>query len=166
MQILHNPAIFCSGYAAWSISDGGVHYHMAVKLESRHRWLKFRNFLDSKHGIKVNFSGVHMNYYSAWLYAMKDDKEYIQSSNHPDLTNGDFPATTNASLPVQSSAAVDSEPTVTSDAEATDANEQKREGKNDLAQFIANRGSKAVEEALTVGWELEEAEKKLERSNG
>ena len=92
--------------------------------------------------------------------------EYIQSSNHPDLTNGDFPATTNASLPVQSSAAVDSEPTVTSDAEATDANEQKREGKNDLAQFIANRGSKAVEEALTVGWELEEAEKKLERSNG
>ena len=177
-------------------SNGGVHYHMAVKLESRqYRWLKFRNFLDYNHGIKVNFSGVHVNYYSAWLYATKDDKEYIQSSNHPDLTNGDFPVTTNASLLVQS-AAVDSEPTVTSDSEETDgrkrkrkrmsifdmsqlavskkirtrlellafANEQKRDGKNDLGQFIANRGSKAVEEALTVGWELEEAEKKLERS--
>ena len=31
-------------------------------------------------------------------------------------------------------------------------------------EFIANRGGKAVEEALTVGWEMEEAEKKLERS--
>ena len=33
-----------------------------------------------------------------------------------------------------------------------------------MAQFIANRRSKAVDEALNVGWELEEAEKKLERS--
>ena len=174
-------------------SDRGVHYHMAVKLESRRRWLKFRNFLDSNHGIKVNFSGIHVNYYSAWLYATKDDKDYIQSSNHPDLTNGDFPVTNNASLCLQSNAA-DSEPTP--DSQVADghkqkrkrmsifdvsqlavskkirtrlellalANEQKREGKSDLAQFIANRGSKAVEEALTVGWELEEAEKKLERS--
>ena len=176
-------------------SDGGVHYHMAVKLESRRRWLKFRNFLDSNHGIKVNFSGVHVNYYSAWLYATKDDKEYIQSPNHPDLTNSDFPVTTNAGLCVQSNA-VDNENEQTPDSESADgrkrkrkrmsifdvsqlavskkirtrlellafANEQKREGKTDLAQFIANRGSKAVEEALTVGWELEEAEKKLERS--
>jgi hypothetical protein len=173
-------------------SDHRVHYHMAVKLESRRRWLKFRNFLDSNHGIKVNFSGVHVNYYSAWLFATKDDKDYIQSSNHPDLTNGDFPVTNNASLCVQGNA-VDSEPIP--DSEATDGhkgkckrmsifdvsqlavskkirtriellaltNEQKREGKSDLAQFIANQGSKAVEKALTVGWELEEAEKKLER---
>ena len=174
-------------------SDGGAHYHMAVKLESRRRWLKFRNFLDTTHGIKVNFSGAHVNYYSAWLYATKDDKEYIQSSNHPDLTNGDFPVTTNASLCVQSNA-VDGEPS--HDSKGADgqkrkrkrmsifdvsqlavskkiqtrlellvfANQQKREGKSDLAMFIANRGSKAVEEALNVGWELEEAEKKLERS--
>ena len=46
-------------------NDGGAHYHMAVKVESRRRWLKFRNFLDTTHGIKVNFSGVHVNYYSA-----------------------------------------------------------------------------------------------------
>ena len=88
---------------------------MAVKLESRHRWLKFRNFLDSNHGIKVNFSGVHVNYYSAWLYAMKDDKEYIQSPNHPDLTNGDFPVTTNASLCVQSKAVENELPTCDSE---------------------------------------------------
>ena len=33
-----------------------------------------------------------------------------------------------------------------------------------MAEFIANRGPKAVEEALKVGWEMEEAEKVLERS--
>ena len=44
------------------------------------------------------------------------------------------------------------------------ANNQKKEGKTDLAKFIANRGAKAVDEALSVGWELEEAEQKMERS--
>ncbi|CAB4031920.1 Hypothetical predicted protein, partial [Paramuricea clavata] len=37
------------------------------------------------------------------------------------------------------------------------AQEQQREGKTDLVQFIANRGSKAVDEAIRVGWELKEA---------
>ncbi|CAB3999104.1 Hypothetical predicted protein [Paramuricea clavata] len=32
-----------------------------------------------------------------------------------------------------------------------------KEGKIDLAQFIANRASKAVNEAIRVGWELKEA---------
>ena len=44
------------------------------------------------------------------------------------------------------------------------ANQQKKEGKTDLAKFIANRGYKAVEEALWVGWEMEEAPAKLERN--
>ena len=44
------------------------------------------------------------------------------------------------------------------------ANNQKKEGKTDLAKFIANSGAKAVDEALSVGWELEEAEQKMERS--
>ena len=44
------------------------------------------------------------------------------------------------------------------------ANNQKKEGKTDLAKFITNRGTKAVDEALSVGWGLEEAEKKMEHS--
>ena len=44
------------------------------------------------------------------------------------------------------------------------ASQQKREGKTDLAKFIANRGAKAVEEALSVGWEMEKAELDLARS--
>mgnify|MGYP002804305623 CR=1 FL=1 len=38
-----------------------------------------------------------------------------------------------------------------------------KEGKTDLAQFIANRGSKAVDEAIRVGWELNEAPKRVIR---
>ena len=38
------------------------------------------------------------------------------------------------------------------------ASRQMNEEKEDLAQFIANRGSKVVDEALQVGWEMEEAE--------
>ena len=37
---------------------------------------------------------------------------------------------------------------------------KKKEGKTDLAKFITNRGAKAVDEALSVGWELEEAEQR------
>ena len=82
-------------------SDNGIHYHMAVKLQSRRRWLKYRNFPDSNHNLKVNFSGVHVNYYSVWHYVTKNDTEYMQSPHHPDLTNEDFPTTTNASQSVQ-----------------------------------------------------------------
>ncbi|KAJ7350171.1 hypothetical protein OS493_038043, partial [Desmophyllum pertusum] len=44
------------------------------------------------------------------------------------------------------------------------ANVQKREGKTDLAEFIANHGGKAVEEALSIGWEFQESEENLRRS--
>ena len=44
------------------------------------------------------------------------------------------------------------------------AQKQKSEGKLDLAQFIANRGSRVVDEAIFVGWELENAESTLQRS--
>ena len=39
------------------------------------------------------------------------------------------------------------------------ASQQKREGKTDLAQFIANRGSKAVEEALFLKFTSNHREK-------
>jgi hypothetical protein len=64
-----------------------------------------------------------VNYYSAWLYATKDDKNYIQSSDHLDLTIGDFPVTNDASLFVQSNV-VYSEPIP--DSEAADGHKRKR----------------------------------------
>ena len=44
------------------------------------------------------------------------------------------------------------------------ASAQKREGKTDLAEFICNRGSKAVDDCLAVAMELASAEEKYSRS--
>ena len=171
---------------------GGLHYHMAVKLNSRRRWLKVRNYLDARYGVKVNFSSNHFNYYSAWQYTTKEDQYYVQSVNHPDLANAAEPSTSEASssrATADRSSAEDEHTVLPKRKKARKslsiydvsqiavekgiknrlellalANQQKREGKTDLAQLIANRGGKAVDEALSVGWELEKAEEKLERS--
>ena len=60
--------------------DGGSHYHVAVKLSARRRWLKVRNYLERRHGVKVNLSDRHCNYYSAWHYTTKEDADLSHSS--------------------------------------------------------------------------------------
>ena len=170
--------------------DGGIHYHMAVKLSARRRWLKIRNFLEERHRVKVNFSDKHCNYYSAWRYTTKEDAHFIQSESHPDLSNFSEPCTSAASRALSRKSSsegngsgkgksrkgrkrlslfdvsqIDVEKGIRTRLQLLAyANNQKREGKTDLAEFIANRGAKAVDEALSVGWELEEAEGKMERS--
>lgn len=67
--------------------NGEIHYHMAVKLDRNRRWLTVRNYADKKHGLKLNFSSTHANYFSAWKYTTKDDKEYLKSECYPDLKN-------------------------------------------------------------------------------
>ena len=137
-----------------------------------------------EYDICVNFSNVHTNYFSAWRYVIKEDNSYIESNGHPELTNESQPRTTNAIASRQSAREKSSvkrpRKTRLSVYEVSQlvvakriktrlellvlANQQKQDGKEDLAQFIANRGSKVVEEAIRVGWELEEAEEKLKRS--
>ena len=76
--------------------NSGNHFHMAIKLSSPARWLKVRNFVDDKYGIKLNFSNSHTNYYTAYEYVVKEDPNFVQSANHPDFSNGKPPKTTKA----------------------------------------------------------------------
>ena len=90
-----------SNIQQWVVSeemheDGGKHFHMAVKLDKKTRWLAVRNFIDSQHGIKVNFSNKHENYFTAYTYVVNGDADYVLSENHPDLANATAPRTTNA----------------------------------------------------------------------
>ena len=39
-----------------SHADGGLHYHVAVKLSGRRRWLRVRNYIDQEYGVQVNFN--------------------------------------------------------------------------------------------------------------
>ena len=48
--------------------DGGVHFHMAIKLTRPKRWLAVRQLIHARYGINVHFSNRHVNYYSAWTY--------------------------------------------------------------------------------------------------
>ena len=84
---------FCSQE---SHAHGGQHYHVAIKLNKSRRWLHSKRFLVENFGITVNYSSVHYNYYSAWKYVTKEDREYIESPLHPHLN--DAPNTSNASL--------------------------------------------------------------------
>lgn len=78
-------------------ADGGIHFHMAIKLSKPRRWLAVRQFMQSRYSINVHFSNRHVNYYSAWLYVTKEDSEVLHSPGHPDLWNSQPPVTTAAS---------------------------------------------------------------------
>ena len=53
-------------HADAGVSESNSHHHMAMKLEKRARWLKVRQFLDDRYGMRVNFIAVHKAYCSAY----------------------------------------------------------------------------------------------------
>ena len=70
-------------------ADGDLnkyHFHMAVKLKKRGRWLQVKRYLSQKFHIEVHFSDRHNTYYSAYKYVTKSDLEAVHSVGHPDLT--------------------------------------------------------------------------------
>ncbi len=89
--------VYFSGYVSLeSHQNGGSHVHMAIKLSTTARWRAIRKFVDTKHGIKLNFSDTHTNYYTAYEYVVKEDADFVLSPGHPDLVNTTPPNTTNA----------------------------------------------------------------------
>ena len=167
--------------------DGGKHFHMAVKLDKRTRWLTVRNLIDRRHGIKLNFSDRHENYFSAYRYVIKDDTEYVMSENHPDLTNATAPRTTNSTKKRKATAMKSKGPSKKKKKRLTvyqvvkniqskgiksrlnlmalASKWQEQRGKTDLAEFVSSRGPRVVNDALETAHELATAQKRLERMN-
>lgn len=73
--------------------EGRYHYHMAIKLDRCCRWEQSKNTLRMEHGISVHYSNLHYNHYSAWKYVTKEDKEVVESSQHPLFWNTQPPRT-------------------------------------------------------------------------
>ena len=89
-------SISLSKILQWVVSleshqNGGSHFHMAIKLNTTSRWRAIRRFVDNKHGIKLNFSDSHTNYYTAYEYVTKEDPNFVLSPGHPDLANTSTP---------------------------------------------------------------------------
>ena len=134
----------------------------------------------------MNFSDNHATYYSMYRYVTKEDNDALHSLCHPDLT--DVPPQTESALAMKKRKAkakqhrrksqkrrgdrlstfdmcqlVQAKP-ISSRLELVSlAATRVREGKNVLAEFIANRGSKAVDEAIQSAKNFAEAETSLNR---
>ena len=166
----------------------GHHYHMAVKLDEKGRWLKVKRSFAALYKVQINFSDSHEAYYNAYSYLWKEDPEPLLSPGHPDLTVP--PRTVKATATLKENTRKRS---ILEEATASKSKRKRltvfdvcqliqekgiksrleltrlavirnREGDSLLAQFIANRGSKAVDEALSIAKEFNEAEKMYERS--
>ena len=64
--------------------NGGVHYHVALKLTGPKHWKSVKERIPLKEGIVVNFSDNHDNYYSEYRYIYKDN-DSVHSKHHPNL---------------------------------------------------------------------------------
>ena len=182
----------------------GKHYHVAIKLEKKQRWVNVKRILANRHSISVHFSSAHHNSYSAWRYVTKEDEFYEQSDGHPDLSNGNVPRTDVASSS-RCNMARNTRPEnqrelendVSAEEECDDdrpkrrqkglkafdvceiiqnkhiknetellalAQEQKNEGKSDLAAYIVSRTPRAIADLLKTTWDMHNAKEKLDRS--
>ena len=164
----------------------GVHYHMAVKLNNNKRWLPVKKKMFENFGVQLHFSSNHLNYYSAWKYVTKSDQEYLQSPNHPDLTLGDSPKTSQATRKRSrkrkqneqkgnkykkqkrlTNSMVSNVIRTKSIKTKTElyalAETQRKEGKNELFDFIINRNSKKIVDLINITWEMHSAQSELSR---
>ena len=83
--------------ASSSEAQNSGHFHMALKLEKRTRWIRVRKFLDDSYGIKVNFSShYNTSYYSAYKNTTKDNADALHSNDHPALKSAPPPKTEQA----------------------------------------------------------------------
>ena len=68
-------------------------FHLRVKLSGPRRWKPIKEAVRNKHGVILHFSGKHDNYYTAFKYVIKIDKEVLISPRHPNLEEISSPKT-------------------------------------------------------------------------
>ncbi len=163
----------------------GYHYHVAVKLSRRMRFANVRKAIYDQHTINVNFSEGEEGdtYYSAFLYVRKHDDEYVTSPNHPEMTA--LPQVTDRATASRCKKGrsntkdgkrkrdrmsdfdlltIVQEKKFKSRIEVMSlASRLQLQGNSSLARFIANRGSKCVDNALSLAKELAESTETLLR---
>lgn len=137
-------------------SNGGIHYHLAVKLDRIQRWLTIRNALHEEHGINVHFSSSHYNYYSAWSYVTKEDDDVLESDGHPDLRNAPAPRTSAASRSNHNVEQSESD----DDLEASKSpKKKKRLSSYQVSEIIINKNIKTRTELLVLAQQQKQAGK-------
>ena len=125
-------------------------------------------------GISVHFSNKHHNYFSAWRYVTKCDREFTESPNHPYLGHNREPQTSSASRARHSqhtkSTLDENEDGYGSDSEQdSEENPQvtslaskrrkKRRSPYEVSEIIVETGIKTLTELQALAFEQKEAGK-------
>ena len=180
--------------------EGGVHYHLVLKLSAKKRWLNVKDHLRDHDGITLHFSGGHGKYWDAYKYVTKADNDFIRSENHPDLAG---PPKTNKCLDtLRNKRIADSQQPCSSKSKQTNqpppksrrttlrrkrltnldvqlmirergltlpdevlslSEEQRIEGKIDLAEFCAGKTIAQIEGIIEQAWRTENAKSTLKK---
>lgn len=175
-------------------TSDGVHYHLAVKLSAKKRWKSVKEKMQDEEGVVLHFSSKHDNYYTAYQYVTKSDTEFVVSDGHPDLSGAPRTSkcvrshrTKRKSQVEESQTPCGSKSSRTPKAKRLSplevgvlicdrefrspvelrklAEEQRREGKTDLAEFCINRTNQRLEDLFESAWGLREASQVLEKKS-
>ena len=81
------------GYCLEPHKKVSEHFHLCVKLSGPRRWQPIKETVSRKYGVILHFFGKHENYYIAFTYVIKIDKEVFMSPRHPNLEEFGLPKT-------------------------------------------------------------------------
>ena len=75
-------------------ADGGVHYHMIIKLTKTRRWKPIFEDIRASHSICVNFSTENCGYLAGYRYVCKEKNvdTVLHSAGHPILSGVESPS--------------------------------------------------------------------------
>ena len=165
--------------------NGGKHFHIALQLTKLKRWKAIKNEMMDLYGVVLHFSDIHTDYYDAWHYVTKEDKQVIHSANHSKVPPRTAPRTQRASVgrkvkgvPPKNTKGK-SKVTRMSPLAFTQLirkhnirrlvelyafmKKEERCGNFALAEFFHNRKKNKVEELITNTWDIEESDALLKR---
>jgi len=174
--------------------ESGFHYHCSIKLTGCKKWVQVRNRIALSHSIQINFSDSHDYYLSAYRYVCKQDKQVAHSPNHPEgLLSAASPITKKSIAGFRASCTAKrnsktGEQTVAkkskkgglTNLEVSEfvrerkihsyiellavAEERRKAGQMDFANFVFSRSEKFVRELISKTWQMHTAKAKLEES--
>ena len=147
-------------------NTSGMHYHLCVKLSGPKRWKSVKDNMMKNHGVVLNFSGGHDNYYTAYKYVTKEDPEVYLSPGHPNLAEIGSPRTSKCIRAYRSASRKRKSSTSTANnhKEAKIPRNVKRISNLEVSDFIVANQVKDYTELLALA-EIQKKEGKKELAN-
>lgn len=174
-------------------TDGGKHYHMALKLNGTRRWSPIHDYIYKKQKISINFSTTNCGYLAAYRYVCKNKpyESVLHSANHPNLRNAKSPNSKKGFVKYSENSkrrqSTPQEPStsrpaakrrlsncdvakflvqneIKTDVELMSvANQRQSEGESDIYSFILNKSPKSLSDLINVTWKMHNAPAQLIR---